>query len=701
MVLFNHTVNLKPNAADIIRYHRDAATEERDTITSWCAVRTLQPGKVTRYSWDYKQPWNEEFMTTSAQSAMDQGESGNEMSASLDDYQVLAPHAGDDYDDLCLLGQLAMNRHDMDSKCFQGEGSVRDMCVGEYFTLEGHPEIDGHARSECEFVVTSMRLAIFNNLPKELAGRVERLFASNHWTQGSDQFLSDAGKFSTRVRVSFNAVRRGIPIVPAYDARSETPVTPMQSAMVVGPEGEEVHCDELGRVKICFITTRASDHEHAQGAGASDSDVDSAWVRVASCWAGNGPGSSNQFGSLYLPRVGSEVLVAFLGGDPDKPIIVGQTYNQRGQPPAISQGGGLPGNRYISGLRSREVRGNQANHLRFDDSTGETSAQLACDQTGAQLNLGFITHDRANGAGEKRGEGAELSTHQAVSIRGEAGVLVSAASFANRERKVLDREPCLGAASLAHNVYQHLAEVAAKASEDSETEDSLGNLVNRLEQWGDGGGEPIVAISARNGIVAGSADAIVLGSQSDIHLDSGRDTNIGAGGNLFARAAKGVSILACKLGIKLIAASGDIKVQSQNGCIEISTSKQIKLVANEKIELHSPAIKLVAQGTQIDCGGGKITQQSSSSHTIKSSKFEHQSGGDGSPEKVDMPSIEVEHDQQILVSDLQSDEPVPDRKYRITVEDGQVIEGQTDKNGLTERFKTKTAFARYDIEFLE
>jgi type VI secretion system secreted protein VgrG len=109
----------------------------------------------------------------------------------------------------------------------------------------------------------------------------------------------------------------------------------------------------------------------------------------------------------------------------------------------------------------------------------------------------------------------------------------------------------------------------------------------------------------------------------------------------------------------------------------------------------------VAQGTQIDCGGGKITQQSSSSHTIKSSKFEHQSGGDGSPEKVDMPSIEVEHDQQILVSDLQSDEPVPDRKYRITVEDGQVIEGQTDKNGLTERFKTKTAFARYDIEFLE
>jgi type VI secretion system secreted protein VgrG len=701
MVLFNHTVNLKPNAADIVRYHRDAATEERDTITSWCAVRTLQPGKVTRYSWDYKQPWNEEFMTTSAQSAMDQGESGNEMSASLDDYQVLAPHAGDDYDDFCLLGQLAMNRHDMDSKCFQGEGSVRDMCVGEYFTLEGHPEIDGHARSECEFVVTSMRLAIFNNLSKELAGRVERLFASNRWTQGSDQFLFDAGKFSTRVRVSFNAVRRGIPIVPAYDARSETPITPMQSAMVVGPEGEEVHCDELGRVKIRFITTRASDHEHAQGAGSSDSDVDSAWVRVASNWAGNGPGSANQFGNLYLPRVGSEVLVAFLGGDPDKPIIVGQTYNQRGQPPAISKGGGLPSNRYLSGMKSREVRGTQANYLRFDDSPGEISTQLACDQTSAQLNLGFITHERTHGAGEKRGEGAELYTKRAASVRGEAGVLISAATFASQQHDVLDCEPCLGAASLAHGLYKHLNEIASKASQDRGAEDSIGKVLSRLEKWSDSGGEPVVAISARSGIVAGSSEAIVLGSQSDIHSDSGGDTNIGAGGNLFARAAKGVSILACKLGMKLIAASGDIKIQSQDGCIEISTSKQIKLIANEKIELHSPAIKLMAQGAQIDCGAGKITQQSEGTHTIKSSKFEHFSGGSGTPEKLTIPTIEVEHDQQIKLTDMQTEEPLAGRKYRITVEDGQVLEGVTDENGLTERFATKKAFAHYDIELVD
>ena len=120
MVLFNHPDSLLPNAAGLVRYHRDGSTEERDTITSWCAVRTLQPGRVSRFSWDYRNPQSPGFMNSSAESSMDHGQNGNEMSASLDDYQVLMPHAGDNYDDLCSLGQLAMSRYDYESKCFHG-----------------------------------------------------------------------------------------------------------------------------------------------------------------------------------------------------------------------------------------------------------------------------------------------------------------------------------------------------------------------------------------------------------------------------------------------------------------------------------------------------------------------------------------------------------------------------------------------------
>ena len=696
MVLFDNSDTLPPNAAGVVRYHRDAATEERDSITSWCAVRTLQPGRVSRFSWNYKNPTGTGYMSTTAESQADQGSNGNEMSATLDDYLVFSPHAGDDHDDLCQLGQLAMNRHDLESKCFHGEGSVRDFCVGEYFELEGHPEIDAHANGEREFVITSLHMAVTNNLSKELTSRVERLFTRSRWMQ-----MPENEQSGTRIKSSITAIRRGISIVPAYDVRSDVPNIPMQSAIVVGPDGEEVHCDELGRVKIRFRAMREKDHEHAEGTGASEKDCDSAWVRVAGGWAGNGPGSMNQFGSLQLPRVGSEVLVAFIAGDPDKPMIVGQAYNQAAKPPALSQGGGLPGNRYLSGLKSREVQGSKANQLRFDDTTGEISAQLASDHSSAQLNLGFITHDRFDGAGTKRGEGVELTTKLAAAVRGESGVLISAGSFSSPSREVLDREPCLSAINLAHQVQRHLTQIASKVSEDSEKCDTLGEVVGHFEKWREGGGEPLLALSARGGLLEGSTGPIVLAAQTDIHSSSAQNTSIGAGGNLFARAAKGVSVLACKLGMKLIAAGGDIKIQSQNGSIEISSSKVIKLIANEKIELHSPALKFVAQGTQIDCGSGKITQQSSGAHTIKSSKFDHLNGGAGTSEKIKIPSTVVEHDQQVAVVDFRTDEPLSNRRYRIKVEDGNIFEGKTDNSGLTERFKSKTAFAQYEIEILD
>lgn len=142
MVLFNHPGSLPESAAGEVRYHQTVATEERDTINAWHAIRTLQPGQATRFSWNYKRPSTTGLMVARAQSAADQGRDGNQLSATLDDYQIWPPHVCENYDDLLELGQLAIQRHDYESKCFIGEGSVRDLCAGEYFTLDGHPEID-------------------------------------------------------------------------------------------------------------------------------------------------------------------------------------------------------------------------------------------------------------------------------------------------------------------------------------------------------------------------------------------------------------------------------------------------------------------------------------------------------------------------------------------------------------------------------
>lgn len=706
LVLFNNADSLRQNAAGTIRYHRDAATEQRDTITSWSAVRSLQPGTVTRHSWDYRNSQGRDFMMMDASSGVNQGVSGNELAASLDDYQILAPHAGSDNEDLCRLGRLRMNRHDYETKCFHGEGSVRDLCAGEYFTLAEHPEVDQHPAEERDFVVTALQVNAQNNLPKALAARVECLFARSRWMQGAQELQMQrdvADKVASgplRMHIQFTAVRRGVIIVPAYDPRADLPQALMQSAIVVGPEGEEVHCDQMGRVKIRFPGTRAVDHEQAANAGASDTQTDSAWVRVASNWAGNGPGSQEQCGTIALPRVGTEVLVNFLGGDPDKPVIVGQLFNQQAQPAALSCIGDLPGNRYLSGIKSREVQGTRANQLRLDDTQGQISAQLASDHGRSELNLGFLTQPRVNGAGDSRGEGAELRSNKAVAIRGVKGVLITASHQANSTDSLLSRDELSSTAELSQQVAQQLSTLAAKHAEDAADGPELDQLVGRIRKW-DGEGEPIVAVSAPAGAFIGSQQSLALGAKSTVEMVSATDTRIGSGRDLMLRATRGISMFAFKLGIKLVAASGNIRIQSQGGDIEIMSLKRIKLIANEGIELQSPAVKIIAQGCQVNYGGGAITQQSSGVHAIKSSKFVHDGGGDGSPEKLNLPSTEVEHDQHVLVTDLRTEEPIANRKYRITVEDGQVFEGVTNNSGLTEKFNTKIAFASYQIELLD
>ncbi|MFX7747709.1 type VI secretion system Vgr family protein, partial [Acinetobacter baumannii] len=84
-----------------------------------------------------------------------------------------------------------------------------------------------------------------------------------------------------------------------------------------------------------------------------------------------------QWGAINLPRVGDEVLVDFLGGDPDKPSVIGRLYNGLSLPPAFRGVGSLPGNRVLAGVRSKEIQGQRYNQLRLDDTPRQISAQLA------------------------------------------------------------------------------------------------------------------------------------------------------------------------------------------------------------------------------------------------------------------------------------------------------------------------------------
>ena len=692
LVLFGDGARLPRNAAGTVRFHRDDATEERDTITAWSAARTLQPGQASRHSWDYKHPGGERFMATGARAEFDQGAHGNALAASLDDYLLDTPHAGSDGEDHARLGQLRVARHGFEAKCFHGEGTVRDFRAGETFTFEGHPEIDGHPEAERDFLITELHASVRNNLPGDMNLRAERLLARSGWS---------APLGGAPVQVRFTAVRCGVPVVPAFDPRVDLPHPQLQSAIVVGPANEEVHCDSLGRVKIRFPGMRPRDHEHAHGAGASGSPLDSAWVRVASNWAGNGPGSHRQNGSISLPRVGSEVLVAFLGGDPDKPIVLAQLFNGQATPPALSPNGELPGNRYLSGLRSREVGGRRGSQLRFDDTRGEIGAQLASDHGASELNLGWLTRARADGEGQARGEGAELRSDHAVAIRGKKGVLVSAEAASDEGGQQLSRSGLLGLAQLMQSVADEMAKLAEHHAGDEQASGRLAELADKIRTWDEGsnvapgtpggnGGAPIVAVTAPAGVVLASQQNLALGAEKKVDVVSGGDTQVSAGRNIFVRAARGISAFAHALGVKLVAADGDVTLEARQGRVQVRAAKRISLISSEAIHIEAPLVRIVSRGAQTEWADGTITQQGSGKHIIKASAIVHAGPGGGTPTTLDFSKSNIRTDERMVLRDLQTRDPIPLQRYIAHLEDGSTIAGTSDEDGRTSLVQSAT-----------
>lgn len=227
-MLFDDAYTLPKNAAGTVRYHRDGSTEDSDTVTAWSPVRTLKPGNLSRQSWDYKPTRS---MIINAPSRINQGTMGNQFAVSLDDYLVDVPHAGNDYNDYRQLGEMRMRRHEYESKCFYGESSVRALRVGEWIALTGHREIDTHPPKEREFIVTRLDIDAENNLPKTIDEQVKRLFALNRWdeTPYSNALQQASEERGMRYTNRFSCVRRGIPIVPEFDPRSDLPRPQLQS----------------------------------------------------------------------------------------------------------------------------------------------------------------------------------------------------------------------------------------------------------------------------------------------------------------------------------------------------------------------------------------------------------------------------------------------------------------------------------------
>jgi type VI secretion system secreted protein VgrG len=186
-----------------------------------------------------------------------------------------------------------------------------------------------------------------------------------------------------------------------------------QTAVVVGPAGEEIWCDKYGRIKAQF---------HWDRYGKKDQNS-SCWIRVSSPWAGK------SWGAVSTPRIGQEVIVDFLEGDPDQPIITGRVYNHENQPPF-----GFPAGAVLSGVKSDTHKGDGFNEMSFDDTAGKERVYIH-----GQYNMDtMVLHDQTSTVKNNRTDLVEVDDSETVNGNQKQHVVKdqTIAIDANRSAKV-------------------------------------------------------------------------------------------------------------------------------------------------------------------------------------------------------------------------------------------------------------------------
>lgn len=311
----NHAFDGLPEYAEVRL--RDTAHLYEEGLIELQAESALRPGATVMRDYKFKQPALE----------MEATAEGKRYS----DYRMY--YFPGDYVDLGLGKRLAKMRN-QEQLCqanrFTGRGNVRMMQPGYKFTLQGH------RREACNQEYLIVRVEHEGSQPGAL---------------GEEGVGIEKASYQNRIH--------SIPAKVDFRPSRITPrpsILGVQTAIVAGPPGEEIHCDEHGRIKVQFPWDRE---------GKKD-DNSSCWIRVSQPWGGL------SYGGIFIPRVGQEVLVQFLEGDPDRPVIVGRVYNGENATPY-----GLPDKKTVSTFKSSSSPGgNGSNELRFEDAAGKEEVYL-------------------------------------------------------------------------------------------------------------------------------------------------------------------------------------------------------------------------------------------------------------------------------------------------------------------------------------
>jgi type VI secretion system secreted protein VgrG len=668
-----HTLNLcdDSTSADpldgdaVIRYHQHGGAQEEDSISTWTPVRTIVPASVMLGAFDFKAPLPKQVGTPTQNVQGDVQE--------VEWYEYAGAYGFKDRSDGDRLARLRMEEFEAAGKHFEAVSNNRRVQPGRWFSFIDHTGMAATGAHNDEernkFLIVEAHHSATNNYLQDSAKRPE---------------------YSNR----FNCLRKAIPWRPGRGYFSvDTRILAPQTAIVVGPsEQGSIHTDEYGRIRLQFHWDRVGN-----GAVAS-----SAWVRVSSAWAGA------QLGAPAIPRVNSEVIVSWLEGCPDRPIVTGCVHNEQFMP-----AWDLPTQQALTGMRSRELTpegGNaergRSNHLVLDDTSGSIQVQLKSDHEHSQLSLGHITRIEDNaGRKDARGEGFALETGGNGALRAARGLLLSTDGRANAVGGILSRDELIGCLEQALTLAKSLGQGASDRHGGrrdvkpqqalSEAVDALGHGVgNEAGAHGQAAaGQPVIAISAAAGIASVTPKDHTSFAGLNIDTVAGRNQQHYAGQSILSTANKDIEHCALEGDMRHIAAKGKVSVQAQENAIEIIAEQVLNLISNKNsINLTaSKEIILQAGGSYIKLGANGIEQGTGGKWQSKASQ--HVTSGPArlpDSERVWPGHIETNFSSKLVIDrqlhDLLAASGTGKVPYKFIDSEGTLVaRGELNEFGVTQR----------------
>lgn len=671
LVFFDNSSSLPMNPQPLTRFHAADTMGEEGAIDRWESVRAIVPGAAAMTSWEYK---DSRILAANVPTTHQHG-AASALVSTLEDFAPQTQYYGAGAADLERYARLRIEAYEAQAKVFEGAGSVRSFVPGTATELDSHfDDVDTQAKDARIHLLLSVEHDVCNNLPAGLSGE------------------GMGARLEPGYRNRFTAMRQSVVWRPVFDRTHHAkPVSRgLQTARVVGAEGSEIDVDEYGRVLVQFHWDREQ-HNTCR-------------LRVANALSGNG------WGMQTLPRVGQEVLVDFIEGDIDRPMVVGAVHNGRHLPPRFSGEGSLPANHALSGIQTREFGGGRGyGELLFDDTGGQLRTKLSSEHASTQLNQGWLCTPRAEGRAEARGEGFELRTDAAGAVRGAKGLLLSAFGRLRASGAQLSRDETASLMDECLQLFRQLGEYAA-GHEGGPTESGPHVKLNDdFKQWeagtntaadGAGGGTPLIAITAPEGVHLSSPASVVTHAGGTADTVALQHLQFASGGRTTLNAGQGMSLFAQSGGIKLIAHQGKLQLQSQQDDTRIAAAKDLKLAASGG-HLHGMAadeiLFSVAGGAYIKLAGGDVEIGAPGSVRVRAAS--HDWSGPASVAS-ELPSFGAEDLGRTPVLIRPTDgTPVADQDYEIERADGSILTGKTDGQGRTATV-TGSTFERLVARFL-